>query len=354
MNLLPLSTQDRVRWNTFVCANFPPVGAFLQSYEWGDFKETLHGKVLRFAIEENGTWIACFQMEIHQLPFSFSYGYAPRGPVLKKELYANESKTQEIFTYIAEYLKKHFSHLVFVRFEPPMKNLFPCDKSSLFVQPPYYLQPRFNQLITVGEAAAMLKTMSADIKHDIRAGERIGVVITAKPELSESERAAYEAMKSDTQSRSGKEIFPLDSYFTNFEKTFRTNPADTSGPQLLFFIASNKEGEPVAINLNLLYASTLTYLYGASLTGSKSKRAPAYLHWKTIEYARENGFSYYDLGGVDETLWHGLTYFKRQFGGETLEYMGILDVVLKPNLYTLYNRIKNSHLKDAVKKVLRR
>ncbi len=59
-----------------------------------------------------------------------------------------------------------------------------------------------------------------------------------------------------------------------------------------------------------------------------------------MEYARENAFIYYDLGGVDDELWHGLTYFKRQFGGETLEYIGTVDVVLRPSLYALYKKAK--------------
>ena len=322
----------------------------------GEFKKTLHGELVRFAIEEDGEWIACFQMEIHSrfgwLPFSFTYGYAPRGPVLRNDLYEDSAKVKEIFACIATSLKKDFSHLVFVRFEPPMKEVAALKEYPLIVLPTYYLQPRFNQLITIREPDVMLSTMAADIKHDIRAGERIGVTITITPELSEQERRAYEAMKQDTQTRSQKDIFPLDTYFTNFEKIFRTEHSNSSSPRLLYFIARNKEGEPVAANLNLLYANTLTYLYGASLTGAKSKRAPGYLHWKTIEYARDNGFSYYDLGGVDETLWQGLTYFKRQFGGETLEYMGILDIVLKPMLYNIYNSIKGSEFKNVIKNAL--
>ena len=349
MNIVPLSTQDRVRWNTFVCANFPPVGAFLQSYEWSDFKEALHGKVVRFAIEEGGEWIACFHIEIHSLPFSFSYGYAPRGPVLRKDLYTNKKKLEEVFSYIGTYLKEHFSHLIFVRFEPPLKDIFSCDNSKLFARPSYYVQPRFNQLITIASPEEMLKTFSTDIKHDIRAAERMEITVIHTPVLSQKESDAYEAMKNDTRIRSQKSIFPSENYFAHFLKLFRAD-ADTSGPRLLYFIACNKAGEPVAMNLNLLYAHTLTYLYGASYTGSASKRAPAYLHWKTMDYARENGFEYYDLGGVDEAHWHGLTYFKRQFGGETLEYMGVIDIVLKPTLYAFYNKIKGSNLRKLIQK----
>ncbi len=65
-------------------------------------------------------------------------------------------------------------------------------------------------------------------------------------------------MKKDTGSRSGKSIFPSDEYFKHFLKNFDAGPqkeidAKHLRPRLCFFIASNKEGVPVAMNLNLLF-----------------------------------------------------------------------------------------------------
>jgi lipid II:glycine glycyltransferase (peptidoglycan interpeptide bridge formation enzyme) len=341
MKIVSLSTEDHAKWNAFVVEHFPPVGAFLESYEWGDFKAALHGKTLRFAIEENGAWIGCFAMEIHTLPLGLSYGYSPRGPVLHKDLWSSEAKIAELFATIGAHIKKEFPHFIFVRLEPPHKNLFSAYTVSPFVHPHYYLQPRFNQLITIGEPEEMLKSFSSDIKHDIRAAERIGTTVTVTKELTPEQSAAFEKMKEETRARSGKSIFPSEKYFKNFMKVF--SPTSDDGhkkPQLCYFIASNKDGVPVAINLNLLFGNTLTYLYGASSTGSISKRAPGYLHWKTMDYAREHGFAYYDLGGVSDDLWHGLTYFKRQFGGETLEYVGTVDAVLRPFLYKVYRKAR--------------
>ena len=352
MKIILLDTEDCVPWNSFVVENFPPVGAFLQSYEWGNFKEALHGKVLRFALvdsnaqkDDSSEWLGCFQLEIHSLPFGFSYGYAPRGPVLQKNLWNDAVKIEKIFTYIGEYFKKEFSHLIFIRFEPPFKEHFKVYDTPPFIHPTQYLQPRFNQLVTLAPAEELLSTFSSDIKHDIRAGERIGTTVTIIGDLSPEQWESFEGMKKDTGSRSGKSIFPSDEYFKHFVKNFDATSQEESDPKhlrprLCFFIASNKQGVPVAINLNLLFGTTLTYLYGASCSGPISKRAPGYLHWKSMEYGYANGFTYYDLGGVDDELWHGLTYFKRQFGGETLEYTGTIEAVLRPKLYKLYKKAK--------------
>jgi lipid II:glycine glycyltransferase (peptidoglycan interpeptide bridge formation enzyme) len=352
MNLVALTDSDRSQWNAFVAENFPPVGAFLQSWEWGVFKENLHGKVTRYAIVEEGSgavkaeWIACFQLETHTLPLGLMYGYAPRGPVLRKEVWESEEKVGEIFKATADYFKKHSPELIFVRFEPSHQTHFKAYDQAPFRRLRYYLQPRFNQLVPVSatqDPEVVLKAMSADIRHDIRAAERLNVVVEEVATLNEEDALAFERMKNDTRARSGKNIFPSDRYFTNFLSSFKhehsgSSPSGTqTEPYVRYFIAK-KDGVAVAINLNVIFADTLTYLYGASYSGSASKRAPAYLHWKTMHYAAEHGLKYYDLGGVDDAAssWQGLSYFKKQFGGETLEYVGTVNAVMRPSLYAVY------------------
>jgi lipid II:glycine glycyltransferase (peptidoglycan interpeptide bridge formation enzyme) len=336
MTIVTLDAKDRAKWNAFIAEEFPPVGAFLEAWEWGNFKETLYGNVTRYAIVEDTAWIACFHIETHALPLGFKYGYAPRGPVLKKELWNDESKVNDIFSCIAMYLKQNLSHLIFVRFEPAYKTSFACYDRKPFKKSVSYLQPRFNQLITLNTPEELQKTFSGDVRHDLRAAERIAVTVTDTDQLTKEEDQAFEKMKSDTRNRSHKNIFPSDEYFTHLLESFKDAPADeTYRPFLRFFIAS-RQGVPVAIYLCVMFADTFTYLYGASYSGSISKRAPAYLHWKAMQYAASRGIQYYDLGGVDEASWKGLTYFKKQFGGETLEYVGTINAIMRPTLYAFY------------------
>jgi lipid II:glycine glycyltransferase (peptidoglycan interpeptide bridge formation enzyme) len=340
MNIVTLEAKDRAKWNAFIAEEFPPVGAFLETWEWGNFKESLYGNVTRYAIVEDGEWLACFHLETHPFPFGLTYGYAPRGPVLKKELWDDESMVGNIFGCIATYLKQSLSHLMFVRFEPSHKKSFACYEQAPFQKSPSYLQPRFNQLITLYDSEALLKTFVADVRHDIRAAERIAIAVTDGESLTPEEAEAFEKMKIDTRNRSHRNIFPSDKYFSQLLESFKTAPEDeTYRPFLRFFVAS-KQGVPVAIYLSVMFGNTLTYLYGASYSGSISKRAPAYLHWRAMQYAHSRGLTYYDLGGVDDTAWKGLTYFKKQFGGETLEYIGTVNAVLRPFSYSLYVFIK--------------
>ncbi len=339
MEILAINAGKRDVWNMFVIDNFPPVGAFLQSFEWGTFKETLHAKILRFAVVENGTWLATLQLEIHRLPFGYYYGYAPRGPVLQKDLWNNESRVKELFDTISAYFKKEHRYLLYVRFEPPHQTLFDWYKKRPFTILKTYLQPRFNRTVTVTSGKeGLLTQISRDIRHDVSAAERLGITVEVKATLDSAENEAFEAMKRQTSERNGKNIYPSDQYFTNLLQII-SNGHEATKPYMRFFVAK-KEGQPVAIYLSVLFASTVTYLYGGSYSGSISKRAPAYLHWSSMLHAHEKGFTYYDLGGVDKDLWPGLTYFKEQFGGETFEYIGTIDLVLRPFYYRLYSLAK--------------
>ncbi len=341
MKIISVEEDKKKEWNTFVSDNFPPVGAFLQSFEWGDFKAKLNFPVKRYAVTSDGLWVGCLQLETHSLPFGYKYGYVPRGPVLKKDIWHDAKLTEQIFIEITRYLKQQCPLFVFVRFEPPYKNSFSWYKSKPFNIPSYYIQPRFNQIVSVVQTEEQLKAgMVADVRHDLRAAERLDIKTCVKDSLNEFDDKAFEAMKSDTSKRSGKQIFPNDTYFSFLYSIFKNRSGiEEASPYIRFFIAT-KEDSPVAIYLAIFFAHTVTYLYGASYSGSKSKRAPAYLHWGAIQEAKKAQFHYYDIGGVDEVLWPGLTFFKKQFGGKTLEYVGVVDFIINPFLYSLYSIFK--------------
>lgn len=340
MQIIAVQKKKKDYWNQFVAEHFPPVGAFLQTWQWGDFKQEMDLRIERYAITENGKWIGCFQLEIHSLPLGMKYGYAPRGPVLKKKIWADDVYANEVLNQLSKTAMEKFPHLAFIRFEPPYHKVLSSYTKKPFRLLSYYLQPKYNQTIPLDEEAQILSQMSNDVKHDIRSAERLEIVTESKATLTELEASAFEEMKLETAGRSGKNIFPSSIYFANLlEKLGTMNTGEYHQPYLKFFVAT-KGGLPVALYMAVFFACTVTYLYGASYSGAKSKRAPAYLHFKAMLHAKEEGYKYYDLGGVDQKLWPGLTYFKKQFGGKTMEYAGTIDLVIKPTYYFLYTLAK--------------
>ena len=77
-------------------------------------------------------------------------------------------------------------------------------------------------------------------------------------------------------------------------------------------------------------------MHGASDHDYRALMAPYLLHWEVIKYAKEHGLSEYDLWGIDEKKWSGVTRFKKGFGGREVKYTGSYDYVFMPIWYRLY------------------
>lgn len=96
------------------------------------------------------------------------------------------------------------------------------------------------------------------------------------------------------------------------------------------------DGKLIAASIVLFYGDRAYYLHGASDHSFRNLMAPYLLHWETIKYAKSRGFKEYDLWGINETKWPGVTRFKRGFGGREIEYVGSYDYVFQPFWYKLY------------------
>ena len=88
------------------------------------------------------------------------------------------------------------------------------------------------------------------------------------------------------------------------------------------------------------YGETATYLHGASGSFHRDVMAPYILHWRIMQDAKQHGFKKYDLWGIDEERWPGVTRFKTGFGGTVVEYPKSIDIVFRPMWYKAYRIIK--------------
>lgn len=340
MEIIEAASADLNKWNDFVAENFPPVGAFFQSWEWGDFKASLGSPVKRYIAASKGEWLAVFSLEKHILPFGLEYDYAPRGPVLNKSLADNEAS--RIFTIFAEYAAKNFKRDIFVRLEPPMHKHNQEFFEPPFALPRYYIQPTTNLIVDLAPSEEeILKSFSRDMRHDLHLAERRGITAALKTRPSEADFEGFLKMQKDTAGRAGKEIYPEAGYYRKLFDLLPPVLESQKKKQPSFgLILSYAEGAPAAAHLVIFFGSTATYLFGASYSGKGSAKASSYLHWASIKEAKKLGFSWYDIGGIDPIRWPSLSYFKNQFRGKILSYIGNLDLILKPKTYWLYNKIR--------------
>ena len=94
----------------------------------------------------------------------------------------------------------------------------------------------------------------------------------------------------------------------------------------------------IAGTLAIWYGDKVWYLYGASSNEDRNYMPNYLLQWEMIRWAVEKGCRVYDFRGVpgdvgeDHPL-YGLVKFKKGFNGDYTEFVGEMDLVLRPFWY---------------------
>ncbi|MGB7957492.1 MAG: peptidoglycan bridge formation glycyltransferase FemA/FemB family protein [Minisyncoccia bacterium] len=338
MEIKDAAFESKHDWNRFVAENYPPVGAFMQSWEWGDFQKDLGREVGRYVIMDDGKRIAAFMLVRYALPFGLAYDYAPRGPVIVKN--APPEKILKIFDAIKDWAREKFPELVFFRLEPPLADMPPGLQDSGFHIPPYYIQPRYNAMVSLdGSEAEIAASFHPSTRSNLHRAEKRGVKAVVKVEVTPADYDAFSLMKKDTIARnSGKNAYPSDRYFQSLFATVPFLAKDNRDENVLSLAAfyGYHEGVPASAHFVLFFGKTATYLYGASHTAHLNSKVDTYLHWQAMIEAKRRGCRYYDLGGIDEQKWPSLTAYKRQFRGKELSYVGNVTLPFRKLLYHAY------------------
>ena len=96
------------------------------------------------------------------------------------------------------------------------------------------------------------------------------------------------------------------------------------------------KNNPAASAIVIEYKNRATYLYGASAYAYRSYMSPFLLQWHIMTMLAEKGIKSYDLWGIDEKKWLGVTRFKQGFGGREVDYVGSYDYPMRKIWYTIY------------------
>lgn len=326
-------------WNDFIRRHYPPVGGFMQAWEWGDFQKKMGRTVDRYFVFDRQKPVAAFTLVHYRLPYGFRYAYAPRGPVVAEGF---EGRMAEICFTIRGWAKERFPELLFLRLEPPSVNAVDLPAKE-FRFPSYYIQPRHNHVIDLDKAEEeILRALHPSTRSNLNRAKRRGVSAFFKPAASEEDLRHFNGMVEDTIERnSGKKAYPHEAYFKSFFSEIPAS-APVHDPSSLtvggFF--GYQHDEPASTHFVLFFGDTATYIYGASYSRHLNSKVTTYLHWSAILEAKRRGMKYYDLGGVDEARWPSLTEFKRQFRGREISYIGNIDIPIRPLEYRFYNLFK--------------
>ncbi len=304
------ASQD---WNSKVRAHLPPFGGFLQSYEWGEFQESIGFKVKRI-FEQTKKGVVIAQAVEQPLKFGKKYYLIPKGP-----LGDASPKT------MVDILKNELGDGAFLKIEPVKK----LNGSTLV----HERHPFTTAIIPLGGSAEkILDRMKQKTRYNIKLAEKKGVTIRIAREEAFDE--FMEIMK-DTAKRDGFHLHQPDRYL-NMLKVLK------GGECKAYLAFADFEGKALAVNLMIDSFGQRTYLHGASSSENRNIMAPYALHWFLIKDAIEKGMSMYDFWGIapvgagDEHPWAGITRFKLGFGAEIVEMPGTFDVPVSKLWYGFY------------------
>jgi lipid II:glycine glycyltransferase (peptidoglycan interpeptide bridge formation enzyme) len=328
MQILEITNQKTL--DNFVASNG---GDFLQSWSWGEFQASLGFKLSRLAVvDDTGHFLAVVSLVTKSLPGGYQYYFAPRGPVLKSSVSAEQLVA--IWNFLLEGLNKiaQQEKIAFLRFEPPVTNNQNsyANWQALIVgkniQPTISLEPKETAMLELSLSEQdLLKRMHHKTRYNIKLAEKKGVEVFL---ASAPDFQFWWNLLQTTGSRDG---------FRLHSKQYYQSMLQVAGMKL--YLAKH-QGLILAGILVSEFGTTATYVHGASSNEGRHLMAPHLLQWQAIKNAKQSSYQYYDFYGVDRLKWPGVTKFKEGFAGQNLAYLGTFDLVWLRGYYKFYSNLR--------------
>jgi len=305
-----MTKQD---WNQFIIKNN---NSFLQSWQWGEFQKSVGRKIWR--VERAGVKALVIRQG---LPFGKNYLYCPRGPI---------GSLNEFLKEVKPIAKREKS--IFLKIEPDAgfsQNLANFKKSLKEIQPSKTII-----LDILRPAEEILFHLRPKTRYNIRLAEKKGVRIEEKNNNESLEEFLKLAKMTAKRDR-----------FSLHPKGYYKKMMEVLGEEGIarLYLAKSKN-RVIAADLVVFFGQTATYLHGASDYHYRQLMAPYLLKWQEINQAKKLGLKYFDLYGINETKWPGVTRFKKGFlpdggqgGGKEVVFPGACDLVFNPLWYQAYN-----------------
>lgn len=282
------------------------VPSFLQSAEWQEVQERMGRRTERIS----GVLIIR-----HDLPLRFHYLYSPRP----------NGSSRDFFPRAGEHAGR--TGALFLKIDP--LGPLPEMPSALAAHP--LQQPATILIDCRQDGTELLAAMHPKTRYNVRLAERHGVRMraAARP-VSSADFNTFWALLREAARRDGFHPHPVAHY------RILLGAGSDEFSNELFLAESNGDALAAAMVNFYLPSKTATYLHGGSSRAHRSLMAPHLLHWRIIQWCRERGFDTYDLGGIDQERWPGVTRFKLGFGGREVTYPPSADYVYRPFLYPFY------------------
>jgi len=294
----------------------------LQSWEWGEWQETLGRQAFRFwVLDDNQQTVASAQLIKMPLLFCKYYFYCPYGPTVDGKSEIRNPKFEIIF----KELKTKFPNAVFLRFEFKSFSDFGFSASDLGFKKTYNIQPAKTLIIDLSKREdQLLSEMHPKTRYNIRLAQKHKVIIEKDLVVTPRHGLYFKEVLQqiiETTKRQGFKGHSKD-YYINLIDFFALKKQDSSLKIHIYKALLQKQ--LLASGIMVDFGNTRTYLFGGSSQNFKHVMAPHLLHWQAIMDAKETGFKFYDFWGIETSSGKtaGFARFKLGFAPPSASILG--------------------------------
>lgn len=248
----------------------------------------------------------------------------------KSYLYSPRPDTACSWEKIGELAKKE--RAVFVRWEPG--EALNIEKFPLKIVRSADVQPSKTVMVDLTKPEEkLLQSMHPKTRYNIRLAQKKGVEVR---DINLDEYESFWTLMRETTERDGFRAHGKD-YYKAMVETCKDAKSNDMHVRLY---GAYHSGRLLAAGIFAFYEGMMTYVHGASSNEHRNVMAPYLLHWEVIREGKRKGYRQYDLYGIDEKRWPGVTRFKHGFGGREVCYPGVYDIVFNTAWYALYTLVR--------------
>jgi len=309
---------NKEEWESFLLACKEKT--FLDSWNWGEFQKKTEDKIWRLGVYDGNNLMAV-ALVIKVKAKRGTFLFIPHGPV------CNVQK-DDILRILTEKLKELAKQekAIFIRIAPiwerneENKGFF---KGLGYEEAPIHMHPEVTwELDISGKEEDLLSRMRKTTRYLIRQAEKDKDIEIVKS----NDLDKFSDLLDKTASRHN---------FVPFSKDYLKNQFSEFAPdnQIVLYLGKYKN-EIVSAAVVVYWQNIGFYHHGASVA---SKAPVSYLmQWEAIKEAKNRACLKYNFWGIAENEedkkhpWHGLTLFKKGFGGERKEHVKTKDLPLSP------------------------
>lgn len=309
--------------------------SFMQSWSSKEWREAMGQKAWLMGVfnQDNlvgGTLVAEMPM-IKKFGLDSTFFFLPHGPLIDRKYVVQRQEITSALLADLESRGRQDKKVSFLRVSPAwddteenrsiLKNL-KLRKAPMFIVP----EVTWQLDITLSEEE-LLRGMRKTTRYLIRKGLS-NPGLTAEIGQGKKDFNVFLELYRETVDRHDFQSFSLDYLEKEMEILGKEDQVS--------IINAYYQGKPLASAMIIFHQGVAYYHQGASI-GAQPKDAPgSYLvQWAAIKEAKHRGCQYYNFWGIADREddpdhgYHGLTLFKKGFGGQRLDYLPTHDMVLR-------------------------